>query len=35
MIKPDCIKNLGNVIKIIEKAGFLLARLKMVIFTKE
>ena len=35
MIKPDCLKNLGHVINIIEKSGFLISRLKMAKFTRE
>ena len=35
MIKPDCVKNMGNIINIIERSGFLISRLKMVRFSRE
>ena len=35
MIKPDCVKNMGNIINIIERSGFLISRLKMVRFSTE
>ena len=35
MIKPDCVKNMGNIINIIERSGFLISRLKMIRFSRE
>ena len=35
MIKPDCVKNMGNIINLIERSGFLISRLKMVRFSRE
>ena len=35
MIKPDCVKNMGNIINIIERSGFLISRLKMVRFSRD
>ena len=35
MIKPDCVKNMGNIISVIERSGFLISRLKMIRFSRE
>ena len=35
MIKPDCVKHMGNIINIVEKSGFLISRLKMVRLPRE
>ena len=33
MIKPDCYKNIGKIVGVIEKAGFVIANIKMARMT--
>lgn len=33
MIKPDCYKNIGKIVGLIEKSGFVIANIKMARMT--
>lgn len=33
MIKPDCYKNIGKIVALIEKSGFVIANIKMARMT--